>query len=212
MPDYPVGAAPIPTGSVSINFIDAGAKLGNVSLGVTAAAIADVDFDSALIADLRTALGNISNAAVRGVDRNVAESVPTAFLAPFDEAHSSVANRLNWVFQNIEGLQELVSIPAPDLSFFTAGGGAMITPSAAAAVGTPARVLADSIAAVIAFLNIAKQPADPSWRLANAYESTRAAGGRGRPSQGRVIYAEEPEAGELPAGAPDNLPAVGQQP
>lgn len=211
MPDYPTGASPIPTGTVSVNFLDAAAKLASVSLTVTATAIADTDFDDTLIGNLRTALGNLSNASVRGVDRNVSEEVPTAFLNPFDEAHSSVVNRLNLVFMNIEGEKELVSIPAPDLSFFTAGGGAMIRPDAAAAAGTPAKVLSNSILAIIAFLNVARQPADPSWRLANAYESTRAAGTRGRPSAGRVIYAEEPEAGELPSGAPDNSPTVGQQ-
>lgn len=212
MPDYPTGAAPIPRGNVSINFLDAAAKLASVPFEVTDAAIADADFNDALIAGLRTALGNLSNAAVRGVDRNVSEEVPTAFLAPFDEAHSSVANRLNLLFMNIEGQKALVSIPAPDLSFFTAGGGAMIRPDAAAAAGTPAKVLSDSILAIVAFLNVARQPADPSWRLANAYETTRAAGTRGRPSAGRVIYAEEPEVGELPAGAPDTAAAAGQQP
>lgn len=210
MPDYPTGAAPIPSGTISIGFIDAAAKTASVPLAVTNAAIADIT--DVLVADVRSAIGNLSNAAAYKTERNFTEEISTAFVHPFDEAHSSVVNRLNLIFENIESVKAPISIPAPDLSYFTAGGGSMIRPDIAAAVGSPARVLAESIRDIVAFLNVANQPADPSFRLVNAYETTRAAGTRGKPSAGRVIYAEEPEAGELPTGAPDNLPAAGQQP
>lgn len=211
MPDYPIGANPIETGTLSFGFMDAAAKTAGVPLPFTATGRADEDFDAALIANTRAAIGNLSNAAAYKTEENRIAEIPLAFVTPLDEAHSSVVNRLNLNFGNIEGLTELVSIPAPDLSYFTAGGGAMIRPDAAAAAGTPAKVLSNSIAQIIAYLNIAMEPADPSWRLMNAYETTRGANQRGKPSSGRLVYAEEPETGELPSGAPDNLPAVGQQ-
>lgn len=209
MPDYPIGAAPIPTRSVSFTLIDAGAKTASVPMPDLS--VDPTDLTTVLIENARSAIGNLSNAGVFKTNRESTEEIPTAFIQPFDEAHSSVVNRLNLTFQNILGVEWLVSVPAPDLSYFTAGGGAMIRPDITAAIGTPARILANSVAAIIAYLNIA-MASDPSFRLTNAYETTRSAGTRGRPSSGRVIYAEEPEAGEFPAGAPDNLPAVGQQP
>lgn len=209
MPDYPIGANPLPSGTVFIGVVDAGSKTSGVSL--PANATDPTDLTDALIEGVRGAIGNLSNAAVYKVERQVVEEVPIAFVTPLDEAHSSVVNRLNLNFMNIQGHEHLLSIPAPDLSYFTAGGGSLIRPDITATVGTPARILANSLTAMIAYLNIA-DGGDPSFRLIAAYETTRTGGKRGKPSLGRLVYAEEPETGELPAGAPDNAAAAGQQP
>lgn len=209
MPSYPTGAAPIPGGNVSFSLIDAGAATASVPLPVRDAAIADIT--DTLVTNARDAIGELSNAAVFKTNREFSEEISTSFVTPLDEAHSSVVNRLNLTFENIEAVRVPISIPAPDIALFV--GASVIRPDSTAIVGTPtpAQVLYRSITRIIAFLNVSMQPADPSFRLVEAYATTRTSGTRGSRKNGRVVYAEEPQAGVLPGGAPDTGPAAGQQ-
>lgn len=209
MPSYPTGADPIPGGNVSFSLIDAAAKTASVPLPVRDAAIEDIT--DALVTDARDAIGDLSNAAVFKTNREFSEEISTSFVQPLDEAHSSVVNRMNLTFENIEGVRVPVSIPAPDIAYFQ--GAAVIRPDSTAIVGTPtpAQVLFRSITRIVAFLNVSMAPADPSFRLVEAYPTTRTSGTRGSRKQGRVVYAEEPQAGIVPGGAPDTSPTAGQQ-
>lgn len=213
MPTYPTGAAPVESGNVSFSLIDAGAQTASVPFPVRNAAIEDIT--DALVEGVRDAVGNLSNAAVFKTNREFSEEISTAFVTPLDEAHSSIVNRLNLTFENIEGVKVPISIPAPDISLFTGGGGAVIRPDSTAVVApalpTPAQQLFISITAIIAFLNVSMAPADPSFRLTEAYATTRTSGTRGSRKAGRVVYAEEPQAGILPAGTPDTSATPGQQ-
>lgn len=209
MPSYPTGANPIPGGNVSFSLIDAGAKTASVPLPVRDAAIEDIT--DALVTNARDAIGDLSNAAVFKTNREFSEEISTAFVIPLDEAYSSVVNRLNMTFENIEGVKVPISIPAPDMSYFQGAG--VIRPDSTAIVGTPtpAQVLFRSITRIVAFLNVSMAPADPSFRLTEAYATTRTSGTRGSRKAGRVVYAEEPQAGILPLDDPDSGPTPGQQ-
>jgi hypothetical protein len=209
MPSYPTGANPIPGGNISFGLIDAAAKNASVPFPVRDAAIEDIT--DALVDDLRDAVGELSNAAVYKTNREFSEELSISFVQPLDEAMSSVVNRLNFTFENIEGVKVPVSIPAPDIAYFV--GAAVIRPDSTTIVGTPtpAQVLFRSITRMIAFLNVSMAPADPSFRLTEAYATTRTSGTRGSRKNGRVVYAEEPQAGIIPSGAPDTSPTAGQQ-
>ena len=143
--------------------------------------------------------------------REFTEEISTSFVTPLDEAQSSIVNRLHLTFENVQGVRVPVSIPAPDIALFQ--GASVIRPdsSTPATPPTPAQVLYRSITRIIAFLNVSMQPADPSFRLVEAYPTTRTSGTRGSRANGLVVYAEEPSTGILPGGAPDTSATAGQQ-
>ena len=205
MPDFPATPATIGKGSFVVSLIDAGSETASVPFRFTGAEPSDTLLDNA-----RRALGNLSNAAVYETELKAKEGVPTAFVTPFDEAFSSINQRLNLLFVNTLGERELISVPAPDASYFV-GGVTMIQPDGAAAAGTPAKTLFDAIVDFVAVLN-ASRAAGParSFRLSHGYKSNHA-GTRGKPSTGRQMYAEEPAALALPGPGPDADDAPGQQ-
>ena len=157
MPDFPASPATVGKGSFVVSVVDAGSETASVPFNFTGAEPSDTLLDS-----VRRAIGNLSNAAVYETELKAKEFVPTAFVTPFDEAFSSVNQRLNLIFVNALGEREPVSIPAPDASYFV-GGVSMIQPDGSAAAGTPAKTLFDAIVDFVAVLNASRAagPAPP---------------------------------------------------
>lgn len=121
MPDFPaVGVLPrIETRNFTIAWLAAGgddafSTMGGISPDVTAAELAD----------MRTQLADLSNAAVVGTTDSAKVQVnkAAAAISPLDESYSSSATRLVLVFQDNNLVEREISIPAPDETAFAADG------------------------------------------------------------------------------------------
>lgn len=121
MPDFPpAGDVPrINTRSFNIDFLCVGGDHGFSSLDQIAAAVSGLE-----LANLRTALGNMSNGVIVSTAQteSVVVNQAAAEVAPLDEAFSSVGTRAVMVFQNDDLDTRSVSVPAPDASLFESDG------------------------------------------------------------------------------------------
>lgn len=197
MPDFPpVIDAPRRNDRLfSVGFLCAGGDQASVGLDGIATSVTGAE-----LANLRTAVGNLSNGSVVGTTYSETVSVSPTTVTPLDESYSEASTKLVLVFQDAN--QDIVSIaiPAPDESFFGQDGVTIITPDTGAAAGTPARVLGDSIANIRSVLNggIAAAPAG-TYALLRGYRSKRA----GKLPKPRMVRASgEPGAGTLPPAEP----------
>lgn len=150
MPDFPlVGDAPRKnTRNFSVNLLCAGGDGASVQFTDVAVAVAGAE-----LANARTAVGNLSNGAVRQTNQTEVVSVADTKVNPLDEAYADSATKMVLTFQNDDQEIKTIAIPAPDESYFGSDGISVIVPNGAAAAGTPARLLADAISAFLIVLN-----------------------------------------------------------
>lgn len=166
MPDFPlVGVAPRRTArSFTVSMLAAGGDDASVQI-----ADVPIDVDGVALALARTAIGNLTNAAV--VKTTVSETVEVAptRVNPLDESYASASTKLVITFQDNDLEIRSLAIPAPDESYFGPDGVTMIAPNILAAVGSPARVLAESLEAITAAIN----GGTGSFQLLNGFRSER---------------------------------------
>lgn len=169
MPDFPpAGSAPRKTSlNFNVTFLAAGGDDASVQLTDLETTVTGIE-----LAGARAAAGSLSNAVVvRTTQSEVVEISPTR-ANPFDEAYASASTKLILTFQNDELEIKSLAIPAPDEQFFGGDGVTMITPDAAAAVGTPAKVLADAIRDIRAVIN-GGLAGSGTYQLLTGYRSER---------------------------------------
>lgn len=152
MPDFPSGVTPVQGGSVTYSFLAAGGDKASVQIP------ANADGDPALV---RTALGNLSNAALYAMAITDRTEVPISTVNPFDESYSSASEKLilQWQDENLD-LRSL-AVPAPDESYFAADGVTLDLSGVAAA----------SVSALTTFFN-AGTPAG-TWTFVRGYRTSR---------------------------------------
>lgn len=171
MPDFQ-GAAPVEYNTYNVSVIAVGGDVSSVG----------IDFlDTVAPAELlafRAAVGGISNAAVFKTNTGYILEKSKALSVPLDEAHSSVKMKMKLVFQNADLDVKEIAVPAPDASYFVGDGRTVVTPSSAAAVGTPARLMSTYVQAIAAVLN-GGAAADPggTYQYVRGYRS-----GDGKPA------------------------------
>lgn len=172
MPDFPdPGDAPRKNvRNFTINFLAVGGDTASTSLNEI-----PVSVSGAELANVRTALGNMSNAAIVSTYQSEVVSIALTNATPLDEAWASPGDKLLLVFQDDDQETKSFAVPAPDASYFGSDGVGLITPNGAAAAGTPARVLADAITAITLALN-GGAAADPAGTYAflRGYRSRQA--------------------------------------
>lgn len=150
MPDFPaVGVAPRKNvTNFTINFLAAGGDTAATSLNDIPVTVTGGE-----LANVRTALGNLSNAAVVSTYQSEVVSISLTNTNPYDEAYASAGDKMILVLQDDDQNTRSFAVPAPDASYFGSDGVGLITPDGAAAAGTPAKVLADAITALVLAAN-----------------------------------------------------------
>jgi hypothetical protein len=146
MPDFQ-GAAPVEYNTYNVNLISVGGDVSSVGVE-----FADTVIPAELLA-FRAAVGGISNGAVFKTNTGYVLEKSKALSVPLDEAHSSVKMKMKLVFQNALLEVKEIGIPAPDASYFVGDGRTVVTPSGAAAAGTPARLMSTYVQAIALVLN-----------------------------------------------------------
>lgn len=175
MPDFPTDQTPA-TGAPRVqirNFTMNFSCVGNDDASVQ---ISDIgpDVAGAEIATMRAGLGALSNGAVYETTFSEKLKVSKGRVNPLDEAHSSANMKLILVFEDANLNTKEIGVPAPDASYFGLDGISITTPDGAAAAGTPARLLFDAIAGVIAVLNGGAAAATQgTWRFLRGYRSAQ---------------------------------------
>lgn len=187
MPDFPGAPAPAPqtARSFTVRFLDPAGDVGSTSLSGYSS-----DVTSAELADVRTALGNMSNAAVISTTNSLQMRISKALATAYDEAYANVEIRLVLVFENSAFEKRTVTVPAPDASFFQADG-ITLDPE-----NTQAAAL---ISALLVVFNKA-EGAGPAgdYAFLRGYLDR----GRGAPSQRVIPQIAEPGEGDLPPEGP----------
>jgi len=150
MPDFPlVAVAPRRTArSFTVSMLAAGGDEASVQI-----ADVPVSVDGTQLALARTAIGNLTNAAV--VKTTVSETVEVAAtrVNPLDESYASASTKLVLTFQDEDLELRSIAIPAPDESYFGPDGVTMIAPNDSAAAGSPALILANALEVILEVIN-----------------------------------------------------------
>lgn len=172
MPDFYATPVPVESNSYNINVIGIGGD--GSSVGVE---FLDTVTPTELLA-FRAAVGGITNAAILKTTTSYHLEISRGRAVPLDEAHSSVKMKMKLVFENDDLDVKEIGIPAPDASYFGGDGRTAIQPNAAAAAGTPAKLMSTYIQAIAAVLN-GGAAADPqgTYRYIRGYRS-----GDGKPA------------------------------
>lgn len=180
MPDFQALPVPVESNSFNVSVVGVGGDTSSVG----------VDWlDTVLPAELvafRTAVGQISNAAVFSTATTFKTEISKGRAVPLDEAHSSVKMKMKLIFQNDLLDVKEIGIPAPDSSYFVGDGRTVVTPSGTAAVGTPARLMSTHIQAIAAVLN-GGAAGDGTYVYVRGY---RSGDGRPAPAYDPTIAAE----------------------
>lgn len=146
MPDFQ-GSAPVEKNTYNVSVIAVGGDTSSVG----------IDFlDTVIPAELlafRAAVGGISNAAVFKTNTGYILEKAKNLSVPLDEAHSSVKMKMKLVFQDETLDVKEIGIPAPDASYFVGDGRTVVSPSASAAAGTPAKLMSTYVQAIALVLN-----------------------------------------------------------
>jgi hypothetical protein len=174
MPDFYPTPVPVESNSYYVNVIGVGGDTSGTGIDWL-----DTVTGAELLA-FRAAVGGISNAAIFKTTTGFHVEISKGRAVPLDEAHSSVKMKMKLVFENDELDVKEIGIPAPDASYFTGDGRTVVSPNAAAAAGTPAKLMSTYIQAIALVLN-GGAAADPvgTYRYVRGYRS-----GDGRPAPG----------------------------
>lgn len=147
MPNFQASPTPVESNTYTVNLVSVGGDTSSVG----------VDFlDTVTPTELlsfRAAIGGISNGAVFKTTTGYHVEISKGRAVPLDEAHSSVKMKMKLVFQDDTLDVKEIGVPAPDASYFVGDGRTVVTPSSAAAAGTPAKLMSTYIQAIAAVLN-----------------------------------------------------------
>lgn len=195
MPDFPaVVDAPRETGrAYTMQLLAAGGDLATVSLDGIATSVTGAE-----LATLREKVGAATNAAMLQTTQSEIVTVAKSRVNPLDESYSSAAVKLLLTFQADDLSVRTVAIPAPDESLFGTDGISIIVPDAAAAAGTPAKILSDLISNLRVILNGGIAGAG-TYQFLTGYRTERS---RKLPKPRSARASIEPAAGVLPPAAP----------
>lgn len=185
MPDFPdiADLGRITDNVYTINFLAAGGDAASVQVdGLPVAGVT-------LMGAVRTALGNMSNAAVVATSSTIKTEVnpASAFVRVLDESFSDASTKAVMVFQNDALEIKSIAIPAPDASLFAADGVTLDSGNA---------LVQAAITAITAALNAGG--AD-TYAYSKGYRSTRS---RRLPRPRTVKTVVEPAIGENPPPEP----------
>lgn len=182
MPDFPTGVTPIVGGSVTYSFLAAGGDKASVQIP------ANADGDPEAV---RTAIGNLSNAALFAMAETTRTEVPLSTVSPLDESYSSASEKLILQWQDESLNTRSLAIPAPDEQYFSSDG---------VTLDTGDSVVSASLNALTTFFN-AGDPAG-TWVFVRGYRSSRS---RAQRPPRSVRQSVEPGATTVP----DDEPGLG---
>lgn len=196
MPDFPpaLDAPRIQNTVFTVSLLASGGDGASVVLSDLDVAVTGLE-----LAAVRTAVGNLSNAAVWNTSLSGKVTIAKTLINPLDEAYASASEKLVLVFQDADLNLRQIAIPAPDEAYFGGDGVTMITPNGSALNGTPARTLSDAITAILVALN-GGGSGTGTFALLQGYRSSHTRKVR----KPKIVRGSvEPAVGQLPSGDPD---------
>jgi len=195
MPDFPlaVDAPRRNERSFTVTFLCAGGDTASVQISNIPVAVTGAE-----LADVRNAVGNLSNGAVVATATTENVSIAQTLAEPLDESYSDAATKLVLVFQNAD--QELVTlaVPAPDESYFGTDGVTVVTPTPGGTAGAPSTILAAALTEIQVVLN-GGSTGSGTYQFLRGYRSVRS---RRLPRPRTARPTVEPGAGVIPGPGP----------